>query len=93
LFLWFWLFFLFLFFVLAILEFELRASRLLAGALPIEPFFCVGYFQDRVLKMNYFPELAWNYDPPALCLLSSWDYRYEPLIWLLKVLNYILNWS
>jgi hypothetical protein len=28
--------------------------------------------------MNYLPGLASNCDPPDLCLLSSWDYRYEP---------------
>jgi hypothetical protein len=29
--------------------------------------------------MIYFPRLALNRDPPDLCLLSSWDYRLEPL--------------
>jgi hypothetical protein len=27
---------------------------------------------------NYFPGLASNWDPPDLCLLSSYDYRHEP---------------
>jgi hypothetical protein len=29
--------------------------------------------------VNYLPGLALNLDPPDLCLLSSWDYRREPL--------------
>jgi hypothetical protein len=29
--------------------------------------------------MNYFPRLASNPDPADLCLLSSYDYRSEPL--------------
>jgi hypothetical protein len=29
--------------------------------------------------MNYLLELASNFYPPDLCLLSSWDYRYESL--------------
>jgi hypothetical protein len=29
--------------------------------------------------MSYLPRLALNLDPPDLCLLSSWDYRCEPL--------------
>jgi hypothetical protein len=29
--------------------------------------------------VNYLPGLASNLDPPDLCLLSSWDYRREPL--------------
>jgi hypothetical protein len=29
--------------------------------------------------MNYLPGLASNHDPPDFCLLSSWDYRCEPL--------------
>jgi hypothetical protein len=27
---------------------------------------------------NYLPGLTLNQDPPDLCLLGSWDYRYEP---------------
>jgi hypothetical protein len=30
-------------------------------------------------SLNYLPGLASNCDPPDLCLLSSWDYRHEPL--------------
>jgi hypothetical protein len=30
--------------------------------------------------MNYLPELALNHDSPGLCLLSSCDYRREPLM-------------
>jgi hypothetical protein len=30
--------------------------------------------------MNYLPGLALNCDPPDLCLLSSQDYRCEPLV-------------
>jgi hypothetical protein len=30
--------------------------------------------------MNNLPGLALNRDPPDLCLLSSWDYRREPLV-------------
>jgi hypothetical protein len=30
--------------------------------------------------------LALNHDPPDLCLLSSYDYRHEPLVPSLKVL-------
>jgi hypothetical protein len=29
---------------------------------------------------NYLPRLASNLNPPDLCLLSSWDYRGEPLV-------------
>jgi hypothetical protein len=29
--------------------------------------------------MNYLPGLALNHAPPDLCILSSWDYRREPL--------------
>jgi hypothetical protein len=28
---------------------------------------------------NFFGQADLNYNPPALCLLSSWDYRREPL--------------
>jgi hypothetical protein len=30
--------------------------------------------------MNYLPGLASNDNPPELCLLSTWDYRREPLV-------------
>jgi hypothetical protein len=30
--------------------------------------------------MNYLPRLTSNCDPPDLCLLSSQDYRREPLV-------------
>jgi hypothetical protein len=38
-----------------------------------------GVFQDRVL-WTICLGLASNHDPPDLCLLSSWDYRREPLV-------------
>jgi hypothetical protein len=41
------------------------------------PLFCEGFFWDRVL-WTICLELASNYNPPDLCLLSSWDYRREP---------------
>jgi hypothetical protein len=28
---------------------------------------------------NFLPELAFNLNPPNLCLLCSWDYSCEPL--------------
>jgi hypothetical protein len=35
---------------------------------------------------NFLPGLASNGNPPDLCVLGSWDYRYEPLApgWVLK---------
>jgi hypothetical protein len=36
----------------------------------------MGLFLSSDLS-NYLPGLASNYDPPDLCLLSSWDYRRE----------------
>jgi hypothetical protein len=30
--------------------------------------------------MNYLPGLALSHEPTDLCLLSSWDYRHEPLV-------------
>jgi hypothetical protein len=41
--------------------------------------FGTGYFGDGSLT-NYLLVLALNLDPPDLSLLSSWDYRDEPLV-------------
>jgi hypothetical protein len=38
----------------------------------------MGFFRNYFL-VNYLPGLASNFDPPDLCLLSSYDYRHEPL--------------
>jgi hypothetical protein len=37
-----------------------------------QPFFCDGFFQDRV------PGLALNFDPPNLCLISGVSYQCSP---------------
>jgi hypothetical protein len=39
--------------------------------------FCGCYCQDGV-SLAFWYGLPLNYAPPDLCLLSSWDYRYEP---------------
>jgi hypothetical protein len=57
-----------LFFFSAVLGFELRAYTLSHSA---SPFFEIG--------SHYLPRLASNHDPLDLCLLSSWNYRREPL--------------
>jgi hypothetical protein len=36
------------------------------------------FFFEIGSHKNIFRGLASNHDPPDLCLLSSWDYRYEP---------------
>jgi hypothetical protein len=67
--------------VCVLLRFELWVSHLLGrhsttwGILP--PLFCVRYFWNRV-SQTICPWLALKWDPPELCLLSSWDHRYEP---------------
>jgi hypothetical protein len=38
----------------------------------------MGFFQERAL-LTVCSGLALNCDSPDLCLLSSWDYRSEPL--------------
>jgi hypothetical protein len=55
----------FFFFFLAVLELELRAYTLSHYT---SPFFCEGFFQDRV--SNCLLGLASNRDPLDLCLLS-----------------------
>jgi hypothetical protein len=45
--------------------------------LHLEPFFVKGFFGDRVSRTICPADL--NRDPPDLCLLSSQDYRREPL--------------
>jgi hypothetical protein len=44
---------------------------------PPIPHFYDGFFRDRV---SLLPRLVSNYDPPDLCLLSSWDYMPDPLV-------------
>jgi hypothetical protein len=68
-----------------VLGFELRAYGLLrscftTGGIP-PALFCVGNFQDRVSGVGYlgFSGLASNHDSPDLCILTSSDYRHEPL--------------
>jgi hypothetical protein len=62
------------FFLLVVLQFELRASRLLfiystTWATPLA-FFCDGFCGDRV-SWTICQGLALNHDPPDLCLLNS----------------------
>jgi hypothetical protein len=65
-----------LFFFFAFLGLELRAYTLSHSTSPA--FLCDGIFRDRVTQ-TILPRLALNLDPPDLCLLSSWDYRYESI--------------
>jgi hypothetical protein len=62
------------FFFFAVLGFELRPSP---SATP-PTHFCDGFF--KIGSPNYLPMLASNPDPPDLFLLSSLDYRREPLV-------------
>jgi hypothetical protein len=69
------------FFLFVILEFELRATTPWVTLLV---FLCVcvcvwWVFSDRVSQTVCEFGLALNHIPPDLCLLSSWDYRCEPL--------------
>jgi hypothetical protein len=58
--------------------FELRPYTFPYSTRPL--FFNDGiFFWDRVLQ-SIGPRLASNLNPPDLCLLSSYDYRREPLI-------------
>jgi hypothetical protein len=66
------------FLVLVVLGLELRAFTSSHSTSP-SPFSCDEFFQDKVLQ-TILPGLASNHDPPDLCLLSSWDYRCEPLV-------------
>jgi hypothetical protein len=58
-----------------VLGLELRAFTLSHST---SPFFLWRVFSRQGLT-NYLPRLALNHDPPDLCLLSSQDYRREPL--------------
>jgi hypothetical protein len=62
----------FLFFVFAVLGFELRAYTLRHSTSLFV--YVMGFF--KVGSCELFAQLALNHDPPDLCLLSSWDYRY-----------------
>jgi hypothetical protein len=70
-------------FIFAVLEFEFRSCTLSHSTSPFFVMvFClfvclfvfeIGSFRTILLR------LASNFDLPDLCLLSSWDYRHEPL--------------
>jgi hypothetical protein len=53
-------------YLFAVLRFELRASTLSHST---SPFFVMGFFKIGSHKL--FAQLASNYDPPDLCLLSN----------------------
>jgi hypothetical protein len=63
-----------LLFRFAVLGLELRAFTLSHST---SPTFVKGFSRQGLV--NYLPGLALNHDPPDLCVLSSWDYRREPL--------------
>jgi hypothetical protein len=58
-----------------VLGLELRAFTLTHSTSPI---FVMVF--SRWGLVNYLPRLALNHKPRDLYLLSSWDYRYEPLV-------------
>jgi hypothetical protein len=64
--------------VRVILGLELRAYSHSTSPLCVCVHVCVGFFWDRISR-SICPGLTSNFDPPDLCLLSSWDYRREPL--------------
>jgi hypothetical protein len=62
-------------FFFVVLGLELRAFTLGHSTSPI---FVKGFSRDGLT--NYLARLDLNHDPPNLCLLSSQDYRREPLV-------------
>jgi hypothetical protein len=62
------------FFFFSVLGLELRAFTLSHSASSI---FVMGFFEIGS-SQSYLPGLAWNFDPPDLCLLSRQNYRCEP---------------
>jgi hypothetical protein len=63
-----------IFFFFVVVGFELRAYTLSHSA---SPFLMMTFFEIGFLEL--FAWLALNRNPPDLCLLSSQDYRCEPL--------------
>jgi hypothetical protein len=68
--------------VLVVLGIKVSASCLLdrcsTTLATLPALFCVGYFRDRVSRTICLGFTS-NHDPPDLCLLSSQDYKREPL--------------